>query len=346
MSDSDPTAGTGESFEARYSVSAMLDALQQPAAAQPPCKATLSVYPGFEELTATVLNETDVALKVGFEMRQFLPEIFLLRSFLMHRCRVPHPLPGRPLGARDAQPHFYIIPVLWVTIAYTACSQPRWRAHAVARRAGAASWCPLAKRAVALASQLVRGARFRLDAEHHVLLHTSTAARVDVWGWDGLADALSDPRVIALHYEGRGGDSRPQAYRPAARTVRRAKASNPARAARRADLVAPLLTRAGWCPAGAGPLLCGAARRARGGAAALGGRARVRARGAAGGARRRGLPALLRRQGAPRPRRPLRALAPPSCRPCAATRRTRSRSPTLLSPHRRRMNSSSAGRTR
>ena len=86
----------------------MLAALrpQQLAAARPPCDATLSVYPGFELLTAMVLNQTDAICPIGVENRQFLPEFFLLQSFLSHPCRVPHPQGARPpLGARDARQH-------------------------------------------------------------------------------------------------------------------------------------------------------------------------------------------------------------------------------------------------
>ena len=91
-----------------FSVRSMLAALrpQQLAAARPPCEATLSVYPGFELLTATVLNQTDAISPIGVENRQFLPEFFLLQSFLSHPCRVPHPQGARPpLGARDARQH-------------------------------------------------------------------------------------------------------------------------------------------------------------------------------------------------------------------------------------------------
>ena len=87
------------------------------------------------------------------------------------------------------------------------------------RRSASAVGCPLARTAAALVSSLVNSSLFRFDAEHHILLHTSTAARVDLWGWGALANALSDPRVIALHFEGRGGDARAQAYRPSSRTI-------------------------------------------------------------------------------------------------------------------------------
>lgn len=199
-----------------FSVRSMLAALrpQQLAAGRPQCDATLSVYPGFELLTAMVVNQTDAICPIGVENRQFLPEFFLLQSFLSHPCRVPHRQGARPLGSGNARPHFYVIPVLWRALSLL-CQTPSVRRRRAARAAG----CPLARTAAALVSSLVNSSLFRFDAEHHILLHTSTAARVDLWGWDALANALSDPRVIALHFEGRGGDARAQAYRPSSRTI-------------------------------------------------------------------------------------------------------------------------------
>ena len=216
------STGEGAGESPNFSVRSMLDALRprQLAAGRPPCDATLSIYPGFELLTAVVVNQTDASCPIGVENRQFLPEVFLLHSFLSHPCRVPHPRPRPALGARNARPHFYVIPVLWRALSLLC--KVDWRSKRdtnPARRTAPAVGCPLAMTAVALVSSLVNSSLFRFDAEHHILLHTSTAARVDLWGWGALANALSDPRVIALHFEGRGGDARAQAYRPSSRTI-------------------------------------------------------------------------------------------------------------------------------
>ena len=200
----------------RYNVSATLSEARFHARATSarPCDATLSVYPGFEQLTQDVLAELDSTLPTGMENRQFLPEVFLLDFLLAHPCRSAH----RPrirkqqvLGA-SAKPHFYVVPVLWRAISYLPSCAHTLHDSRVAL-------CERMRTARRLMEPIIDGPLFRHDAEHHILLHTSTGARTDLWGWGALAEALGDPRIISLVYEGVDGDRRSQAYRAGPRSV-------------------------------------------------------------------------------------------------------------------------------
>ena len=137
---------------------------------------------------AQILSDINASFYFGSESRQFLSEALILSSLLTHPCRVPDQPRDRLMGS-SLRPHFYIIPVLWRAISYS--SQP------VAFRA----------RAIGLMDAVVSGAAFWHDAEHHVLLHTSTAATSELWGRH--AAVLIDPRIIVLHLEGKTGDLRP-----------------------------------------------------------------------------------------------------------------------------------------
>ena len=86
-------------------------------------------------------------------------------------------------------PHFHIIPVLWRAISLS--SRPS------AFRARASS----------LMDAVVQSTAFHHELEHHVLLHTSTAATSELWGRHSAL--LIDPRIIVLHLEGEAGDLRP-----------------------------------------------------------------------------------------------------------------------------------------
>lgn len=169
MSGAPGSSGQSSASEGReppdFSVRSMLAALrpQQLAAGRPRCDATLSVYPGFELLTAMVVNQTDAICPIGVENRQFLSEVFLLQSFLSHPCRVPHPRARPPLGATSARPHFYVIPVLWRALSLLCQAQSVRRRHPPP-----AVGCPLARTAAALVTSLVSSTLFRFDAEHHI----------------------------------------------------------------------------------------------------------------------------------------------------------------------------------
>ena len=196
-----------------YKVSAMLsdERSHRGSGTAQPCDATLSVYPGFEHLTADVLAELDSTLPVGMENRQFLPEVFILDFMLAHPCRLAHEshISTHQVLGSSVVPHFYVIPVLWRAISYLpSCTN-----------SSAKGVCERMRVARRLVKSVVAGPLYRYDAEHHILLHTSTAARTVLWGWKPLADALSDPRVVSLVYEGIGGDTRMHAYRSGPRSV-------------------------------------------------------------------------------------------------------------------------------
>lgn len=137
-----------------------------------------------------VLSDINQTFYFGSEMRQFLPEALILSSLLSHPCRLKdHPHSHKLGSTKHAIPHFYIIPVLWRAISLS--SRPAF----------------LRARAESLMSSVVAALPFLHDTEHHVLLHTSTAAVSDLWGKH--ATLLIDPRFIVLHLEGERGDLRP-----------------------------------------------------------------------------------------------------------------------------------------
>ena len=57
------------------------------------CKAALLVYPGFEELHRTAIDRADEEWPLGWELREFLPEVFVVDSVLHHPCRAPSTRP-------------------------------------------------------------------------------------------------------------------------------------------------------------------------------------------------------------------------------------------------------------
>ena len=123
-----------------YKVSAMLsdERSHRGSGTAQPCYATLSVYPGFEHLTADVLAELDSTLPVGMENRQFLPEVFLLDFMLAHPCRLAHEsrIPTRQVLGSSVVPHFYVIPVLWRAISYLpSCTNSSAKACVMTARA-------------------------------------------------------------------------------------------------------------------------------------------------------------------------------------------------------------------
>ena len=77
------------------------------------CRATLSVYPGFEAHNAEVNAYLSRVQPFGHESRQFAAEAFLLASLEAHPCRVPHrEAAARALG-EARPPHLYVVPLLW-----------------------------------------------------------------------------------------------------------------------------------------------------------------------------------------------------------------------------------------
>ncbi|EGB02200.1 hypothetical protein AURANDRAFT_69104, partial [Aureococcus anophagefferens] len=79
------------------------------------CASSLVVYPGFEALFDDVVAILDRDWRFGGELRQFLPEVFVVDRFLRHPCRAPF-APGAPgeaarsRGAIDGPPRLYFVP--------------------------------------------------------------------------------------------------------------------------------------------------------------------------------------------------------------------------------------------
>ena len=150
----------------------------------------MSLYPGFEKLTAEVLNViSEENWPIGDQRRQFFPEWMLLYHFALHPCRVQHHSNSHNLTR--ATPHFYIVPMPWRAL--SSISDERQREHMFGS-------------AEKIMGPIARGALFQNDPEHHVVLHTSTSALSSVFR--RLSNAFVDPRTIFLHLEGVEGDPR------------------------------------------------------------------------------------------------------------------------------------------
>ena len=142
----------------------LLEARTAPSEDKISCDATLSIYPGFEELTADVLARLDTAWPIGVESRQFLPEVFLLDSFLNHPCRVPHDPSRWPLGGAA---HFFVVPVLWRAVSILCASErPSGLMSGLQRlrQPKPAGGCTLASRATQLVAPIVNATLFQADA--------------------------------------------------------------------------------------------------------------------------------------------------------------------------------------
>ena len=75
------------------------------------CKAALLVYPGFEELHRTAIDRADEEWPLGWELREFLPEVFVVDSVLHHPCRAPFdPSQKLPLVST---PRLFVVPAAW-----------------------------------------------------------------------------------------------------------------------------------------------------------------------------------------------------------------------------------------
>ena len=158
------------------------------------CKAALLVYPGFEELHRTAIDRADEEWPLGWELREFLPEVFVVDSVLHHPCRAPFdPSQKLPLAST---PRLFVVPAAWRVLSLVQGAQE------------------LLKRAWALLDKVVAGRYWEPLMEHHVLLHISTARVVDAWG-----RRLMDHRLIVPHLEGPNGDHRKEVLVPGPRTV-------------------------------------------------------------------------------------------------------------------------------
>ena len=158
------------------------------------CKAALLVYPGFEELHRTAIDRADEEWPLGWELREFLPEVFVVDSVLHHPCRAPFdPAASLPLAST---PRLFVVPAAWRVLSLVQGAQE------------------LLKRAWALLDKVVAGRYWEPLMEHHVLLHISTARVVDAWG-----RRLMDHRLIVPHLEGPNGDHRKEVLVPGPRTV-------------------------------------------------------------------------------------------------------------------------------
>ena len=158
------------------------------------CKAALLVYPGFEEIHREAIDRADAEWPLGWELREFLPEVFVVDGALHHPCRAPFdPAQNLPLAAT---PRLFVVPAAWRVLSLVQGAQE------------------LLKRAWALLDKVVAGRYWEPLMEHHVLLHISTARVVDAWG-----RRLMDHRLIVPHLEGPGGDRRKEVLVPGPRTV-------------------------------------------------------------------------------------------------------------------------------
>ena len=75
------------------------------------CRAALLVYPGFEDIHREAIDRADAEWPLGWELREFLPEVFVVDGTLHHPCRAPFdPLQDLPLAAttlsKSAQARF------------------------------------------------------------------------------------------------------------------------------------------------------------------------------------------------------------------------------------------------
>ena len=158
------------------------------------CKAALLVYPGFEKIHRIAIDRADEEWPLGWELREFLPEAFLVDSVLHHPCRAPFdPLQELPLAST---PRLFIVPAAWRVLSLVQGGQE------------------LLKRAWALLDSVIAGRYWEPLMEHHVLLHISTARVIDAWGRRG-----HDHRLIVPHLEGPNGDHRKEVLVPGPRTV-------------------------------------------------------------------------------------------------------------------------------
>ncbi|KAJ1454657.1 exostosin family-domain-containing protein [Pelagophyceae sp. CCMP2097] len=168
------------------------------------CEATIAIYPGFEGLVDETVAAVSAAWPLGIELREFLPELFVIEGLYAHPCRVPFDAP-RDLGGPR---RLYLIPVAFraISLVDLGVAESPLRAR-------------LQAAAMSLVQRVVGGALFRAAAEEHVLLHTSTASPQTVWGRHA-KDFAADRRLITLHLEGLHGDTRSKAaFEPGPRTV-------------------------------------------------------------------------------------------------------------------------------
>ncbi|KAJ1631756.1 hypothetical protein T492DRAFT_46583 [Pavlovales sp. CCMP2436] len=171
------------------------------------CAVLLAIPPLTDELRARTIAALDAApdFKFGNGRRQFLPELLLASYFADHPCRTPWPetsaLP--PAAASSA------VPVLYV-FALPAHALTMFRPSEAA---------PLLKQQWQLLEGLLASPAFARSPSCHVLLHTSTAKLRSVFGRTSRAKLESASGLIALSFEGPGGDRRLGAYSaPALRT--------------------------------------------------------------------------------------------------------------------------------
>ena len=158
------------------------------------CRAALLVYPGFEELHSISIDRADSEWPLGWELREFLPEVFVVDSVLHHPCRAPFD-PSQPLPVVST-PRLFVVPAAWRVLSLVQGSQE------------------LLKRAWALLDTIMAGRHWVSEVEHHVLLHISTARLIDAWG-----RRLHDNRLIVPHLEGPNGAHRKEVLAPGPRTV-------------------------------------------------------------------------------------------------------------------------------
>lgn len=197
------------------SVRSLLAAASYAAPAGPPpaCDVLLAVHPAFEALAADTAEAMDAACALappgsscaffGANGRQFLPELLLSSYLGSHPCRTAWPdgAAEPPAAARSAQPLLFLaaLPVRAISLL------------------GPREAAPLRRRLWRLLAVLRESAPFNRWPERHVLLHTSTAKPRLLFG-ASLAPALSRG-AITLAFEGPGGDTRPGAHRPTARSL-------------------------------------------------------------------------------------------------------------------------------
>ena len=181
------------------------------------CASSLVVYPGFEALFDDVVAILDHDWRFGGELRQFLPEVFVVDRFLRHPCRAPF-APGAPgeaarsRGAIDGPPRLYFVPVPWRALSILAVGPgSRDLPHGTVRES---LW---ARADALLRSQVLAHAYFDADRDQHVVLHTSTSAPVTVWR--DHAPLMVDRRVLLPHLEGFLGDMRKGIFGVGPRTV-------------------------------------------------------------------------------------------------------------------------------
>ena len=146
------------------------------------CVATLSIYPGFEQLLVDLAREV-ARVEEYYDLRAKL-ELSILDSFKRHPCRVPHTSDTRAAGIHA---HFYLIPVAWRATAM--------HTHRSAHRSALD-----VSRTTALYAVL-DSATFALAPENHFIL---SASRQDlsVWG-KHVIGRLAEPRLMCVLLEQR-----------------------------------------------------------------------------------------------------------------------------------------------